>query len=276
MAPLQVIIFLCSVEQMMQTCGLNTVHVRPQCTAVPGYMDYTVDLTLHVIYIYNTITMVVHTLLVYLRTVQGYHTSCSLQRLLLRCGPPRYRPSAVQSTIFCCQANKWLVSEAVSVYWLLILSLSRGWRGALHSPQLCSVTGKVLTLLISFFTALCQNIQLQTLKTSAIARHLQPHKAPLIMVDSCTLFFEGKERDDRLRECKMIGEHNLKPQQPPLFFSLYLTLSLSSLTQRKYCTLTDSHWIHAVIHRPISNCQAAKLHQVCQNSSQEHAGDVKN
>ena len=53
-----------------------------------------------------------------------------LTRLLLRCGPLRYRPSAVQSTIFCCQANKWLVSAAVSVYWLLILSLSRGWRGA--------------------------------------------------------------------------------------------------------------------------------------------------
>ena len=117
------------------------------------------------------------------------HKLSSPPRLLLRCGPPRYRPSVVQSTIFCCQANKWLVSEAVSVYWLLILSLSRGWSGALHSPPLCSVTGKVLTLLISFFTALCQNIQLQTLKTSAIARHLQPHAAPLLMVDSCTLFF---------------------------------------------------------------------------------------
>lgn len=76
----------------------------------------------------------------------------------------------------------------------------------LHSPALCSVTGKVLTLLISFFTALCQNIQLQTLKTSAIARHLQPHTAPLITVDSCTLFFlffffsEGGGRDDRLCE----------------------------------------------------------------------------
>lgn len=124
-------------------------------------------------------------------TVQCYHTSCPLHYSSSRCGPPRYRPSAVQSTIFCCQANKWLVSEAVSVYWLLILSLSRGWRGALHSPPRSSVTGKVLTLLISFFTALCQNIQLQTLKTSAIARHLQPHTAPLIMVDSCTLFSEG-------------------------------------------------------------------------------------
>lgn len=133
----------------------------------------------------------------------------------------------MQSTIFCCQANKWLVSEAVSVYWLLILSLSRGWRGALHSPPLCSVTGKVLTLLISFFTALCQNIQLQTLKTSAIARHLQPHTAPLIMVDSCTLFFEGGGRDDRLCEWKMIGEHNLKPQQLSLSLSLCAFLSIS-------------------------------------------------
>lgn len=206
--------------------------------------------------------------------------------LLLRCGPPRYRPSAVQSTIFCCQANKWLVSEAVSVYWLLILSLSGGWRGALHSPQLCSVTGKVLTLLISFFTALCQNIQPRTLKTSAVARHLQPHTAPLLTLGSCALSSEGKERDERLREWKMIGEHNLEPQQLPLVTPpnhhhpplppLRLTLSPSILTQRKYCTLTDSHWIHVVIHRPISNCQAAKLHQVCQNSSQEHAGDVKN
>lgn len=64
-----------------------------------------------------------------------------------------------------------------------------------------------------------------------------------------------------------------------LSLSLPLCLSLSRslfLTQRKYCKLTDSHWIHIVIHRPISNCQAAKLHKVCQNSSQEHAGDVKN
>ena len=189
---------------------------------------------------------------------------------LLRCGPPSYRPSAVQSTKFYCQANKWLVSEAVSVYWLLILSLSRGWSGALHSLPLCSVTGKVLTLLISFFAALCQKIQLQTLKTSTIARHLQPHRASLQMANPGTLFLEGGGTDDRLCEWKMIGEHNLKPQQ------LSFSLSLSSLTQRKYCTLTGFHWIPVVIHRPISNCQAAKLHQVCQNSSQEHAGDVKN
>lgn len=72
---------------------------------------------------------------------------------------------------------------------LLILSLSRGRGPALHSPPLCSPTGKVPTLLISFFTALCQNIHLQTLKTSAIARHLQPHKAPSLIPDSCTLPF---------------------------------------------------------------------------------------
>lgn len=98
------------------------------------------------------------------------------------------RPSAAHHTIFCCQANKWLVSAAVSVYWLLILSLSWGWRLALHLPPPCSLTGKVLTLLISFFTALCQNIHLQTLKTSAIARHLQPHKVPFLMPDSFPLF----------------------------------------------------------------------------------------
>lgn len=42
-------------------------------------------------------------------------------------------------------------------------------------------------------------------------------------------FLKGGGRDDRLREWKMIGEHNLEPQQLPLFFffSLYLTLSLS-------------------------------------------------
>lgn len=60
------------------------------------------------------------------------------------------------------------------------------------------------------------------------------------------------------------------------FYSFPPPCSLSSLTQRKYCILTGSHWIHVVIHRPISNCQAAKLHKVCQNSSQERAGDVKN
>lgn len=117
------------------------------------------------------------------------HVPFPVTRLLFRCGPPWYRPSAVQPTIFCCQANKWLVSVAVSVYWLLILSWSRGWRLALHSPPPCSPTGKVLTLLISLFTALCQNIHLQTLKTSAIARHLQPHKAPSLMPDACTLVF---------------------------------------------------------------------------------------
>lgn len=35
------------------------------------------------------------------------------------------------------------------------------------------------------------------------------------------------------------------------------------------------HWI-AVIHCPILNCQAVKLHQVCQNSFQDYGGDMKN
>ena len=41
--------------------------------------------------------------------------------------------------------------------------------------------------------------------------------------------FEGGGRDDRLCEWKMIGEHNLNPQQlvlPLSVFSPYLTLSL--------------------------------------------------
>lgn len=187
-APLEVIIFQCSVEQMMQTWGLNRVLcVTLQCIVLTGYTDYVVVcyLTLTNV-IYSVVTTLCCTLLVII--AQSSATTQVLP-LLFRCGPPRYRPSAVQSTIFCCQANKWLVSVAVSVYWLLILSLSRGWSGALHSPPLCSVTGKVLTLLISFFTALCQNIQLRTLKTSAIARHLQPHTAPLLMVDSLHFVF---------------------------------------------------------------------------------------
>lgn len=120
------------------------------------------------------------------------------------------------------------------------LSLSKGRRGALHSPPLCSVTGKVLTLLISFFTALCQkNIQQQTLKTSATARHLQPHAASPLMAEPWHFVFleKGLRKYDRLRERKMIGEHNLKPRQPPHT----PPCSLSSLTQRKYCILTGSH-----------------------------------
>lgn len=163
---------------------LNTVHhVGLWCIAMPDNIDYVVNFKFPSADVTHSV--------VYRVLCTG---QCHTTRLLLRCGPPRYRPSAVQSTIFSCQANKWLVSQAVSVYWLLILSLSSGWRGALHSPPLCSVTGKVLTLLISFFTALCQNIQLQTLKTSAIARHLQPHTTPLIMVHSGTLFFEGRRK----------------------------------------------------------------------------------
>lgn len=131
----------------------------------------------------------------------------------------------MQSTSFCCQANKWLVSEAVSVYWLLILSLSRGRRGALHSLPLCSVTGKVLTLLISFFTALCQNIQLQTLKTSTIARHLQPHMASFLMADPGTLFLEGGGEEGMIGcvSGRWLEEHNLKPQQLsfPLAFPVW-------------------------------------------------------
>lgn len=119
----------------------------------------------------------------------------------------------------------------MSVYWLLILSLSRGWRLALHSPLPRSPTGKVPTLLISFFTALCQNIHLQTLKTSAIARHLQPHKAPFLIPDSCNLaffFIEGSERNDKLCEWKMIAEHGRKPLQFSLgFFFLCISLSFS-------------------------------------------------
>lgn len=49
----------------------------------------------------------------------------------LGCGPLRHTPSAAQSAVFCCQANKWLVSEAVSVYRLPILSLFWGLKGRL-------------------------------------------------------------------------------------------------------------------------------------------------
>ena len=59
-------------------------------------------------------------------------------------------------------------------------------------------------------------------------------------------------------------------------FTLFLFLSLSILTQRKYYVVTDSRWIHMVIHRPIPNCQVAKWHRVCQNSYQDRAEDVKN
>lgn len=39
-APLEVIIFQCSAEQMMQTWGLNTVlHVRLYCISMPDNMD---------------------------------------------------------------------------------------------------------------------------------------------------------------------------------------------------------------------------------------------
>lgn len=89
-----------------------------------------------------------------------------------------------------------------------------------------------------FFTALCQNIQLQTLKTSAIARHLQPYVAPLIMVDSCPLFFEGGGKEDKPREWKMIGEHNLRPQQRSLFF-LCISLSLAFHSDTEKILYTD-------------------------------------
>lgn len=58
------------------------------------------------------------------------------------------------------------------------------------------------------------------------------------MVDSCTLFFEGGGRDDRPREWKMIGEHNLKPQQLSLF-SLCISLSRFPFWHRENIV----HWL---------------------------------
>lgn len=141
-------------------------------------------------------------------------------------------------------------------FWVCLV----GRRGALHSAPLCSVTGKAPTLLISFFTALCQHIQPQTFKdlrlrpTSAAARHFFRTAEPWALC-----FWEGvgkawwavKVEDDWRTQSKAISSSFFFPPAP---------CSLSSLTQRKCCILTGSHWIHVVIHRPISNCHAAKLH----------------
>lgn len=135
-----------------------------------------------------------------------------LVQLLFRCGPPRYRPSAVQPSRFCCRPNEWFVSVAVSADRRRVGGLS----GALHFPPLCSATGRVLTLIDSFPRC--------SLSKSPSADLQRPPPSPgicgrtrlrFLTVDRGTLFVEGGGRDDRPCEWKMIGEHNLKPQQLP-------------------------------------------------------------
>lgn len=63
-APLEVIIFQCSVEQMMQTWGFNAaLYVRLQSIEMPVYMDYVVNLTLsfHYFTLTNVISSVITT-----------------------------------------------------------------------------------------------------------------------------------------------------------------------------------------------------------------------
>lgn len=143
--------------------------------------------------------------------------------------------------------NKWLVSEAVSVYRLPILSLFWGLKGRLslgdgQSPGF-----------IDFFPSplFVRSVQTADLKD----RRDRTHAAgPVLVVDHRALFFlplKGEDEDERQREWKMIGETQSKasaaslPLPPTTPTSTSLTLiSLSPpsiLTQRKYCTLSDSH-----------------------------------
>lgn len=204
-ARLEVIVLQHSVEQMMQKHGGSNAGPSGQTTVhseKPGDTDSDVD----VIVCYSTLTNVT------CRAAAAAH--CTLVSSLLHSrAPPHTSPPQVWSSDTDHQLcnppysaarliNGLCQRQCQSIGCSFWVCLGVG-EELLHSPALCSVTGKVLTLLISFFTALCQNIQLQTLKTSAIARHLQPHTAPLITVDSCTLFFffsEGGGRDDRLCE----------------------------------------------------------------------------
>lgn len=194
------------------------------------------------------------------------------------CGPPRYRPSAVQCTIFCCQANKWLVSEAESVYWLLIWSLSGGcvlnfaFSVALlydwQSPDFIDFLPQCS--LSKYPSATLKDLRRCS---TSVASHDSSYDLPLVLV-----FFLFPEAGG------MIGSVSGKWSENTIytlcislycFFPLYLSLFLFWHRENIVHRLA-SHWIRVVIHRPISNCQAAKLHRVCQNSSQEHAGDVKN
>lgn len=118
----------------------------------------------------------------------------------------RYRPSAVQSTIFCCQANKWLVSAAVSVYWLLILSLSRGWRGAFaFSGALLSdwQSPDFIDFFLHCSLSKYPTADLKDLRhrSTSAATHGSSYNGRLLhFVLSFSFFSEGGGRDDRLCE----------------------------------------------------------------------------
>lgn len=109
--------------------------------------------------------------------------------------------------------------------------------------------------------ALCQNIKPQTLQTLSPPRH--PHMALHIEVDSVTPLFDFE------RTSKMIWEYCPNPQHPSLLLSL-----VSDIEQ-----ILHDDWLPLNPHRESTSWiigQAAELHQVCQNTSQDYAGDVKN
>lgn len=169
---------------------------------------------------------------------------------LLGCGPLRHTPSAVQPAVFYCRANKWGASEGVSVYRLPIWSLFQGVGGKLSLGD-----GQSLGF-IDFFPSplLCQRRPNGgTLKTSATvtAQAASAAAAPSWWSTTALFFFffypplKGKDEDERQREWKMIGETQSKASPtPPLPLPPLTLISLSPpsiLTQRKYCTLSDSH-----------------------------------
>lgn len=127
----------------------------------------------------------------------------------LGCGPLRHTPSAAQSAVFCCQANKWLVSEAVSVYRLPILSLFWGLKGRLslgdgQSPGF-----------IDFFPSplFVRSVQTVDLKDRRDHTHAA---APSWWSTTALCFFvffsplKGEDEDERQCEWKMIGETQSK------------------------------------------------------------------
>lgn len=116
--PIQVIILQRPVEQMMQTRVLGMLAA--------ARMDYAVSPPGCVTLLKQTPPRRIAPFPL-LSAATAAHTHVPF----LGCGPLRHTPSAAQSAVFCCQANKWLVSEAVSVYRLPILSLFWGLKGRL-------------------------------------------------------------------------------------------------------------------------------------------------
>lgn len=162
-----------------------------------------------------------------------------------------------------------------------------GWMENVNRKQVTSDKrggGKVST-----FTSTCWTVNFKDTLTDALAQSTAAEICSFIVfqyvsylcssdvyicVCTCVKCVNDKANKDLLNTKRNGGVMCPTQSPPPHSRTPHCPLSTFD-TEKNIMQQLVSHWI-PVIHCPILNCQAVKLHQVCQNSFQDYGGDMKN